>query len=183
MAYAMSELQQKIEDTVEHFKGELGGIRTGRAAPGLLDGITVDAYGTPMPLVQVGNIGIEDARTLRVAPWDLSLLKNVEGAIEAANLGVSVGSDEKGVRVFFPELTSERREQLVKLTRTKLEDARVTLRQQRDHTWSDIQQKQKDGELTEDEKFTAKDTMEKTVQDGNKTLEELAKKKEEELRA
>jgi ribosome recycling factor len=183
MSYSLDTLTSKIDDTAEHLKRELGGIRTGRAAPGLLDNVRVDAYGTPMPLNQVGNVGVEDARTLRIAPWDLSLVKQVEAAIEGANLGVSVGSDEKGVRVFFPELTSERREQLVKLTKSKLEEARVALRQQRDQVWNDIQQKQRDAELTEDEKFTAKEAMEKLVQDGNKVLEELAKKKEEELRA
>lgn len=181
--YTFTELSKKIAATAEHFKGELAGIRTGRAAPGLLDAVRVDAYGTPMPLNQVGNVSIEDARTLRVLPWDLGLVKAVEKAIGDASLGVSVGSDERGVRVTFPELTAERREQLVKLTRAKLEESRVALRQHRDLVWNDIQQQQKSGDLTEDEKFTGKEEMERLIKEGNQTLEELAKKKEEELRA
>lgn len=183
MAYSLSELEQQKKDVEEFLKRELSGVRTGRAAPALLDAVRVDAYGTVMPLQQVGNVTIEDARTLRIVPWDLGLVKAVEKAVGDLDLGVSVGSDEKGVRVSFPELTSERREQLIKLTKSKLEEARVALRQHRDKTWNDIQDKQKEGELTEDDKFAAKEAMEKVVQEGNRALEEIAKKKEEELRA
>ncbi len=181
--YNFTELKRKIDETAEHLRGELAGIRTGRAAPALLDSVRVDAYGSPMPIVQVGNVIVEDARTLRITPWDHGLLKSIEKSLEDADLGVSVGSDERGVRVTFPELTSERREKLIKLTRSKLEDARVALRQHRDHVWTAIQEDQKSGELTEDEKFRSKEEMEKHIQEGNRKLEELASKKEEELKA
>lgn len=176
-------LERGIAAAAEHYKTELSGIRTGRAAPALLDAIRVEAYGTPMPLNQVGSVTIEDARTLRVSAWDHSLVKAVEKAITEANLGVSVSADEKGVRVTFPELTSERREQLMKLTRTKLEEARVSVRRARDECWQDIQKQEKDKLMSEDDKFRTKEKMEDIVKRANQSLEELAEKKEAELNA
>jgi ribosome recycling factor len=134
-----------------------------------------------MPLQQVGSVTVEDARTLRISAWDQGLIKSVEKAITDANLGVSVSSDDKGVRVSFPELTSERREQLVKLTRAKLEDARVSVRRARDDCWQDIQKKEKDKLMSEDDKFRSKEKMEEVVKKANQTLEGMAQKKEEEL--
>ena len=99
--YDFKALEQALAGTVEHYKNELSGIRTGRAVPALLDGVKIEAYGTPMPLNQVGSVTIEDARSLRVTAWDLGLIKSVEKAITEANLGVSVSSDERGVRVSF----------------------------------------------------------------------------------
>lgn len=181
--YDFKQLKTSIEETQEHYKTELSTIRTGRAAPALLDNIRVESYGTKVPLNQVGSVSAEDARTLRVSPWELDQVNQIEQAIREADLGVTLSSDEKGVRVCFPELTSERREQLIKLTQTKLEEARITLRRHREDVWSDIQKQQKDGELSEDEKFTSKDEMEKIIKEGNEVLEELAKKKEVELNA
>jgi ribosome recycling factor len=180
--YDFSTLKQAITDTTEHFKSELSSIRTGRAAPALLDAVRVDSYGTKVPIQQVGSVTTEDARTLRVSPWERDAINSIEQAIKDADLGVSISSDEKGVRVSFPELTSERREQLIKLTRSKLEEARITLRKHREDTWSDIQKQEKAGELTEDDKFTAKEQMEKIIKEGNGGLEALADKKEEELK-
>ena len=134
-----------------------------------------------MPISQVASLSTEDARTLRITPWDASQVKEIERAITLANLGVSSAVDDKGLRVFFPELTSERREQLLKISKQKLEEARVALRGERDKVWSDIQAKEKDGKLSEDEKFRAKDEMQKLVDEGNKKLEELAERKEKEI--
>lgn len=181
--YTFNDLTQALEDVQTHFKTELTTIRTGQATPALLDNIKVEAYGSTMPIQQVGSVTIEDARTLRVSAWDITQVHAIERAISVANLGVSVSSDEKGVRVSFPELTSERREQLLKLTRTKLEESRTAVRQARDHTWQDIQRKEKDKTLTEDEKFRAKEDMEKHIQQTNEALEAMAVRKEEELQA
>jgi ribosome recycling factor len=179
--YDFSPLKQAISDTKEHYKNELSTIRTGRAAPALLDAIRVDSYGTKVPLNQVASVTTEDARTLRVSPWELDSVNQIEQAIRDADLGVSLSSDEKGVRVCFPELTSERRTQLIKLTHTKLEEARISLRRAREDTWTDIQKKQKNAEMSEDDKFRSKEQMEKLVKEGNDSLEELAEKKEQEL--
>ncbi len=141
----------------------------------------VDSYGTKMPINQLASVSIEDARTLRIIPWNLSQAKDIEKAITIANLGVSLAVDEKGVRVFFPELTAERRQTLVKIAKGKLEEARVSLRAEREKVWDDIQKKAKDGELPEDEKFRAKDEMQKYIDEGNKRLEEMMERKEKEM--
>jgi ribosome recycling factor len=179
--YDFKKLKNSISDATEHFKGELTTIRTGRAAPALLDSVRVDSYGSKVPLNQVGSVTIEDARSLRVTPWELDAINQIQQAISDANLGVSVSSDGRGVRVSFPELTSDRRAQLIKLTHSKLEEARIALRKHREEVWEDIQKMQKNAELSEDEKFRAKEEMEKLIRAGNDALEVLADKKVVEL--
>jgi ribosome recycling factor len=181
MAYDFKGFDAKIKDIGAHLEKELSGIRTGRAAPTILDGIQVESYGTRMPINQVANISIEDARTLRIAPWDASQAKEIEKAIVQANLGISVGADEKGVRVFFPELTSERRVQLAKLAKERIEDAKTALRVARDDVWSDIQQQERDGEISEDDKFRFKDEMQKKVDAANKAFDDAFIRKEKEI--
>ncbi|MFC1730656.1 ribosome recycling factor [candidate division KSB1 bacterium] len=183
MTYDFSPLKQKITDTDEWLKKEFQGIRTGRATPTLLDNIQVESFGARVPLNQVGNVGVEDARTLRVNIWNVEQIKDVEKAITDANLGVGVSPDESGVRVTFPELTAERRDTLIKISKDKLEEARISLRNERDNVWGDIQKQEKDGEMSEDEKFRYKDEMQKLVDDGNKALEELGNKKEIEIQS
>ena len=181
MAYDFKAFDKRIADIVERAGKELSGIRTGRAAPMILDGITVESYGTRMPLNQVANIAIEDARTLRVAPWDQSLAKDIEKAITVANLGLSVGVDEKGVRVFFPELTADRRVSLVKIAKEKIEECRASLRSARDDVWSDIQAQERDGKMSEDEKFRYKEEMQKKVDAANEKFEQALERKEKEI--
>lgn len=181
MVYDFKELRNKIEDTKEWLRKEYTGVRTGRAAPALLDGIEVEAYGAKSPLSHVAGIAIEDARTLRVTPYDMTQVKEIEKAIVDKNLGISVGSDEKGVRAIFPELTAERRTALQKLVKEKLEEARVALRLARDEVWEDIQHKERSKEIGEDEKFRFKDEMQKIVDDGSKELDEVAGRKEKEM--
>jgi ribosome recycling factor len=134
-----------------------------------------------MPIPSVATVSIEDARSLRIAPWDASMAKEIEKAITVANLGLSVGMDERGVRVFFPDLTAERRMQLLKLAKEKVEESRAMLRQVRDEVWSDIQKQEKDKKMGEDDKFRAKDEMEKRVQGANKAFDDAFTRKEKEL--
>lgn len=179
--YDFSQLKTKITETQEWLKNEYQGIRTGRAAPALLDNIQVENYGTRMPINQTANVGVEDARTLRVAPYDATQIKEIEKAIAEADLGVGVSADSSGVRVTFPELTSERRGTLIKLAKDKCEEARVSLRGARDDIWADLQKMEHNGELSEDEKFTHKEEMEKIVKIANEDLDSLLEKKEKEI--
>lgn len=181
--YQFATLKESLRGVADHFKQELSGIRTGQAVPAILDSVRVESYGSRVPINQVGSVTIEDARTLRVSAWDQTQVRVLETAIREADLGVSVSADEKGVRITFPELTSDRREQLMRLTRAKLEEARTAVRQAREHTWQDIQKQEKDKVISEDEKFRAKEDMEKVVKEANETLEEMAKRKEQELNA
>lgn len=181
MAYDFSAFDSKVTDAAEWLGKEFRGLRTGRAAPAILDGIMVSAYGSLMPLKQVANIAVEDARTLRVAAWDASVIKDVERAIVAANLGVGTSADSSGLRVTFPELTSERREQLVRLAKGKLEEARTTIRAARDECWKAIQAKEEEGGMGEDEKFRLKDDLQKRVDKANEELGKAFERKEAEM--
>ncbi|HWO07749.1 MAG TPA: ribosome recycling factor [Candidatus Paceibacterota bacterium] len=183
MAYDFKPLEAKLAGAKEWLTREYQGVRTGRATPAILDGVQVQAYGSMMPLKQLATIGIEDARTLRVQAFDPSVIKDIERAITNADLGVGTGSDGAGVRVTFPELTSERREQLIKLAKAKLEDARTTVRMARDECWKDIQKQEKAKAITEDDKFRLKEDMQKKVDAMNDELEKIFERKEAEMHA
>jgi ribosome recycling factor len=181
MAYNFTAFQNKIKATEEWLAKELSGVRTGRASISFLDGVRVESYGSEMPISSVASIGTEDPKTLRITPWDNSQIKAIEKAITVSNLGVSVVVDDKGLRVIFPELTGERRIQLAKIAKEKLEDARVALRRERNEVMDDLETKKKAGEMGEDEMKRNKDEVEKKVQEANKKLEELFAKKEAEI--
>ena len=181
MPYNFTPLREKIKDANEWLVKEYAGLRTGRASPALLDRVVVEAYGSKLALNQVGSTAVLDARTLCVTPWDASQGKAIEKAITVADLGVSVAADEKGVRVSFPELTGERRIALIDSARDRLEQARITLRSVRDEVWSDIQKDEREGAMSEDEKFRYKEDMQKLIDEGNQSLQELFSKKEKEI--
>ena len=183
MAYDFKPFDKKIAEITDRLGKELAGVRTGRATPTILDSVMVESYGTRMSIAQVANVSTEDARTLRIVPWDSSNTKEIEKAITMANLGLSVGSDEKGVRVSFPELTSERRAQLIKLAKEKVEEVRTSLRSARDDVWNDIQKQERDGRMPEDDKFRAKEEMQKRVDAANSTFDEALERKEKEMSA
>jgi ribosome recycling factor len=181
MNYDFKPFEKKIAEITERLTRDFASVRTGRANASILDGVQVESYGTRMPINQVATITGEDPRTLRVAPWDATLGKEIEKAISQANLGLSVGMDEKGVRVFFPEVTAERRAELIKLAKEKMEECRAHLRAARDEVWSEIQRMERDGEMPEDDKFRAKDDMQKRVDAANEKFDEMLEKKEREI--
>ena len=181
MAYDFKPFEKRIAEITDRLGKELGSVRTGRAGPAILDGVQVESYGSRVPINQVAGISIEDARTLRIVPWDMSLAKEIEKAITVANLGLSVGADEKGVRVFFPELTAERRVSLLKIAKEKVEEMRTELRVARDEVWSDIQTQEKEGNLSEDEKFKSKEEMQKRVDAANGAFDVAFERKEKEI--
>jgi ribosome recycling factor len=182
MAYNFSDFKKGLGEVESWLTKEYSGIRTGRATPSILDQVKVSAYGdSPMPINQVASVVTEGARSLRIVPWDLSLNKAIEKAINDSDLGLSVSVDEKGIRVNFPELTSERRQTLVKLAKQKLEEARISMRKERDQVWADIQEKEKEGTVTEDEKFRLKTEMQKIADESSKKLQDLADRKELEV--
>ncbi len=168
---------KRLQDVVEWLKNEFVGIRTGQATPALLDSVKVETYGTYMPISQLGSVGIEDARTLRIVPWDSTQVPAIERSIRDADLGVSVSSDSGGLRVSFPDLTAERRQQLVKIAKGKLEEARVAVRAVRDDVMKKIDAAQKAGEIGEDDKFSKRDAVQKAVDTINRMLEAVFDKK------
>lgn len=181
MAYNFNAFQTEIKEIEDWLAREFSAIRTGRATPALLDGVQVESYGTRLPLKQVGAIGVEDSRTLRVTLWDKSQMRVVESALQAANLGVSISADAEALRLTFPELTADKRKILIKLANEKIEQAKISLRQAREKVWNDIQAREKDGAVTEDEKFRLKDELQKLVDGAGKKFEEAGKRKQTEI--
>jgi ribosome recycling factor len=181
MAYNFSPFKARVADIEEWLKKEFSLLRTGRATSTILDSITVDSYGSQSPIAHVGTVSMEDARTLRISPWDKSQMKAIEGAINKANIGLSVTSDDAGLRVIFPELTGERRAQIIKLLKDKLEDARISLRKEREAVISDAKQMEKDGELSEDDARGTKEELQRHVDAANARFEALALTKEKDI--
>jgi ribosome recycling factor len=181
MAYNFSPTKAECKKIEEWLAKEYSQIHTGRASPMLLDSVMVDSYGSFMPIKNVASVNIEDPKTLRVAPWDKGQIKDIERAIQAANLGLSVATDDMGLRVIFPMLTTERRVLLVKILKERMEDARVSIRKAREAAWDDIQAKEKEGGMSEDEKFRLKEELQKIIDEANANLEALFAKKEHEV--
>ena len=181
MAYNFSTFKTEAKKIEEWLGEEYLGIHTGRATPAVLDKVQVEAYGTKQPIAHVAAISVEDARTLIISPWDKGALKDIEKAVAASGLGLGVSATGEGIRVSFPELTTERRGALTKVVRAKLEDARVSIRLKREAVWEDIQKKENDGALSEDDKFRSKEELQKIVDETNKRLEEVAERKEKDI--
>ena len=160
---------------------EYSQLNIGRASPMVLDGISVESYGSRVPLKNVASVSIEDPKTLRIAPWDKNQIKEIEKSIVASNLGLSVATDESGIRVIFPQLTTETRQSLVKVLKDKLEESRITVRKERERIWDEIQKLEKEGKMTEDEKFRAKEDLQKIIDEINRKLEDIFSRKEKEV--
>ncbi|MCX6786691.1 MAG: ribosome recycling factor [Candidatus Kaiserbacteria bacterium] len=181
MAYDFSKLKANIKETEEWLARELSSVRTGRAAPTLLDAVRAEAYDTYTPLRELASVSVEDARTLRIIPWDMSLIKKIEKAITEANLGVGLSTDDQGLRVSFPELTSERRTQLSKIAGDKTEQAKVTLRSHRTDALKALEVAEKEGGMGKDEITRLKAEVQKYIDAGSTTLVETLKRKESEI--
>lgn len=181
MAYDFSSLKNNIKETEEWLTRELSGVRTGRATPTLLDGVKPEAYGTRTPLRELAAISVENARTIRVIPWDMSLLKTIEKGLTDADLGVGVATDDQGIRVSFPELTSERRTQLLKIASDRVEHAKVTLRSHRTDALKALDAATKEGGMGKDEVARLKTEVQKFIDVGNGIFVTLLEKKETEI--
>lgn len=181
MQYNFSNFKIGLKKVEEFLGKEYTQLNIGRASPMVLDSVSVESYGSRVPLKNVANISIEDPKTIRITPWDKSHIKDIEKAINVSNLGLSVATDDVGIRVIFPQLTTESRQTLVKVLKEKLEEARITVRREREIVWRDVEVKEKDGKLTEDEKFRAKEELQKIIDETNNNLEANFEKKQKEV--
>lgn len=182
MAYDFSHLKNKIKETEDWLARELSGVRTGMATPTLLDAVRPEAYGTRTPLRELASVSVEDARTLRVIPWDRGLSKAIEKGITDADLGVGISTDDQGLRVSFPELTNERRIQLTKIAGDKAEQAKITLRSHRTDAIKALESAGKEGGIGEDEIKRLKAEIQKLIDEGNESLLKIQERKEQEIR-
>jgi len=175
MSYNTQSFKTELKKIEEWLSKEYSQVHTGRATPIVLDSIMIESYGSYVSIKNVASISIEDPKTLRVAPWDKNQIKSIETAVNDANLGLSVVSDSDGVRVIFPMLTTENRTKLVKVLKEKLEDARISVRKERQ---GEIE---KTEDLPEDELKRAKEDIQKSVDESNANLEAIFTKKETDL--
>ncbi len=171
----------KMEGAFEPWKRDLGGLRTGRASVGLLDSIRVDYYGTITPLKQVANLSTPEARLITIQPWEPQLIKEIEKAISASNLGVTPSNDGKMIRVPLPPLTEERRKELSKICKKHGEDTKVHIRGFRRDANEELKKLQKDAKLTEDELRKSEADIQKLTDQYVQKVDDAIKKKEQEI--
>ena len=173
----MLEIQEKMDKAIENLEKKFTTVRTGRANPSSLDGIMVDYYGSMTPLKQLATISVPEARQLLIKPFDKGCLSNIEKAIITSNLGYNPGNDGETIRIVIPDLTEERRKELVKQVKAMAEDAKVVIRNIRHDGIENVKKE----ELPEDETKSMENEIQNLVNDYNKKIEVILKKKEEEL--
>lgn len=173
--------ESQISKALDHLKSDLLTIRAGRANPQILNKIVVDYYGTPTPLNQMANITVPDARTLTIALWDTSMLKEVSKAISSSEIGINPSDDGKNIRLVFPQLTEERRKDLCKQIKKTAEDSKVVLRNERRDIIEAIKKLKKDNAVTEDEVVVYEKEIQKILDKAIEAAEKLYKDKEAEI--
>ena len=162
-------------------KEDLSRVRAGRASGTTVERLLVDAYGSPMELRQIASITTPDARTIMIQPWDRGLAPAIVKTLESASLGMQPNASDEGIRLILPELTQERRVELLKTIGRMSEEARVKVRKTRDEAWKEIQEAEHKGIITEDDKFMLKEKLQKEVDDAHEKIDTLRHQKEESL--
>ena len=175
------DFESKMKKTAEVLKTQLASVRAGRANAAVLDQITVDYYGVPTPIQQVASVSVPDPRSLLIQPWDASVLKGIEKAILASELGINPQNDGRAIRLVFPQLTEERRKELAKQVKKYGEEAKVAVRNIRRDAIDKFKKQQKASEITEDDYKTVEKDIQKLTDDYIKEVEGIADKKEKEL--
>ncbi len=176
-----SEIEEKMEKALEGLTSKLSEVRAGRANPAILNKVKIDYYGTPTPINQVAGISVPEARMIMIQPWDVSILKEIEKAILASEIGINPNNDGKVIRLVFPELTEERRKDLVKEIKKYAEDAKVIIRNVRREGMDKAKLMQKDGEITEDELKVAEAEIQKITDKKVEEADKIIASKEAEI--
>ncbi|MBQ6582603.1 MAG: ribosome recycling factor [Mogibacterium sp.] len=174
-------LEDRIDSTKQHLKENLNTVRAGRANPALLDKIMVDYYGMPTSLKSLANISVPDPRTLLIQPFDPKSISNIERAINESNIGINPSNDGKVIRLVIPQLTEERRKELVKQIKKMGEESKVAIRNLRREVNEDLKKAQKAGEITEDDMKSDLDDTQKKIDKAIKDIDNIIEKKNEEL--
>jgi ribosome recycling factor len=175
-------MKQKMNEIMEHIKTDLSSIRTGRASAALVDSLSVQYYGSTMPLKQMASISVPEPTVILIQPWDKQAIGDVEQAIRNSNLGLSPINEGSQIRLVLPPLTEERREELIKTVHQKAEAGKVGLRTVRKDTWDEVQKQVKSGSLTEDDRYRYEGDLNKIIDQFNREVDEVVTKKESELR-
>lgn len=173
--------RQMMEKSVSALKKEFARVRTGRASTGILDHIMVDYYGTPTRLNQMATLSIPESRTIAIQPWDASALKSIEKAIQKSDVGLTPSNDGKVIRINVPELTEERRRDIVKIVRNMTEECRISIRHARKEAKDEFKKLEKEKQITEDMQHQLMDEIQKMTDGYIKQADEILKKKEEDV--
>ena len=181
MSTDYSEFEAKMKKTTEVLSEQFAAVRAGKANPALLDRITVDYYGSPTPIQQIASVSTPDARSLLIQPWDGSVLKGIEKAILASDLGINPQNDGRAIRLVFPQLTEERRKELAKQVKKYAEESKVAVRNIRRDAMEKFKAQKKKSEITEDDLKVVEKDMQKLTDDYIKEVDKIAAKKEQEL--
>ena len=174
-------LEEKMEKTISVYSEKLAEVRAGRANPAILNKIRIDYYGTPTPINQVAGISVPEARLIVIQPWDMSILKEIERAIIAADIGINPNNDGKVIRLAFPELTEERRKELVKDIKKIAEETKVAIRSVRRDGIEMAKAEQKDGNITEDDLKKTEDDIQKLTDKYVNKIDEILENKEKDI--
>lgn len=179
----ITDFKGEFVKAVEFLKSDITQLRTGRASTAMVDAITVEAYGSRQPLKAVGTIMVADPKTITIEPWDKSLLGAVEKGVRDSGLGINPVNDGRLIRLNLPELTSERRQELIKVLHQKLEQARISVRKIREDVRELIASEEKDKSISEDNKFRLQEDLEKLVKSYNEEIQKIGENKEKEITA
>ncbi len=174
-------IKEKMEKSISVYQEKLAEVRAGRANPAILNKIKIDYYGTPTPINQVGGISVPEARLIVIQPWDVSVLKEIEKAILASDIGINPNNDGKVIRLAFPELNEERRKEIVKDVRKMAEEAKVAIRSIRREGIDTAKASQKEGEITEDELKQAENEIQKITDKNIEQIDKILEAKEKEV--
>ncbi len=177
----LAECKDKMAKAVSHLQGEFGSIRTGRASPVFVEKLRVDYYGSEVPLQQLAGFSVPEPRLLVISPYDKNAIKAIEKAIQASDLGITPNNDGAVIRLAFPQLTAERRKEMVKIVKHRAEEARVAVRNLRRTARHDLEAFQKEGELSEDDLDRAEKDLEKLTHEFVTEIDNLAPHKEQEM--
>ena len=175
------DLKERMGKTINNFAEKLAEVRAGRANPAILNKVKIDYYGTPTPINQVAGISVPEARLIVIQPWDASILKEIEKEILKAEIGINPNNDGKVIRLAFPELTEERRKELVKEIKKMGEDAKVSVRSIRREGMDKVKAEQKEGMITEDELKTTEDKIQKLTDNKVAEIDKAIENKEKEI--
>ena len=176
-----SEIEQRMEKTIDVFSENLSEIRAGRANPNILNKVNVEYYGTETPINQVAGISVPEPRMILIQPWDISILKEVEKAIQKADIGLNPMNDGKVIRLVFPELNEERRKEIVKDIKKMAEEAKVAIRSIRRDGIDSVKAAQKNSEITEDELNAAENKIQKITDEYIERIDKILSDKEKEI--
>ena len=176
-----NQIEEKMEKTINVLETNFAEIRAGRANPAILNKVKVDYYGVSTPINQVAGVSVPEARMIVIQPWDISILKEIEKAILLADIGINPNNDGKIIRLTFPELTEERRKEIVKDIKKLSEEAKIAIRAIRRDAMDLAKKEQKDGNMTEDEEKQAEDKIQKLTDKKVAFIDEISSKKEKEI--